>query len=80
MLSIRAANVKRCVCNLPITKALPTAKTACNLLLNTLYFRKTGRSAARLARLLWEQEVPSSNLGAPTIDAHPNVMGIFLSA
>ena len=25
-----------------------------------------GRSAAWLARLLWEQEVPSSNLGAPT--------------
>ena len=26
----------------------------------------TGRSVAWLARLLWEQEVPSSNLGAPT--------------
>ena len=26
----------------------------------------TGRSAARLARLLWEQEVPGSNPGAPT--------------
>ena len=25
-----------------------------------------GRSAVWLARLLWEQEVPSSNLGAPT--------------
>ncbi len=27
----------------------------------------SGRSAARLARLLWEQEVGSSNLLAPTI-------------
>ena len=26
----------------------------------------TGRSAVRLARLLWEQEVPGSNPGAPT--------------
>jgi len=26
----------------------------------------TGRSAAWLARLLWEQEVPGSNPGAPT--------------
>ncbi|MDK2976038.1 MAG: hypothetical protein PWP06_513 [Candidatus Marinimicrobia bacterium] len=26
----------------------------------------TGRSAARLARLLWEQEAGSSNLPAPT--------------
>ena len=27
----------------------------------------SGRSAARLARLLWEQEVGSSNLPAPTM-------------
>src|SRR5205085_11147130 len=27
--------------------------------------RRTGRSAAWLARLLWEQEVPGSNPGAP---------------
>lgn len=27
----------------------------------------SGRSAARLACLLWEQEVESSNLSAPTI-------------
>ena len=27
----------------------------------------SGRSAARLARLLWEQEVPGSNPGAPTV-------------
>ena len=27
----------------------------------------SGRSAVRLARLLWEQEVPGSNPGAPTI-------------
>ncbi len=26
----------------------------------------TGHSEARLSRLLWEQETPSSNLGAPT--------------
>jgi hypothetical protein len=31
-----------------------------------LYTRKPGRSAAWLARLLWEQEVPGSNPGVPT--------------
>jgi hypothetical protein len=33
----------------------------------TLLVVETGRSAARLARLLREQEVPGSNPGAPTI-------------
>ncbi len=31
----------------------------------------TGRSAVRLARLLWEQEVPGSNPGAPTVLCTP---------
>jgi hypothetical protein len=34
-----------------------------------LLFR--GVAQLGLARLLWEQEVPSSNLGAPTINAAP---------
>ena len=29
-----------------------------------------GHSEARLSRLLWEQEIPSSNLGAPTSKKH----------
>ncbi len=27
----------------------------------------TGYSVVRLSRLLWEQEIPSSNLGVPTL-------------
>ena len=29
-------------------------------------FRRSGRSVARLSRLVWDQEVASSNLAAPT--------------
>ena len=35
--------------------------------------KPAGRSAAWLARLLWEQEVASSNLAAPTVIFGPRV-------
>ena len=59
----------------------------CNYL-NLLYgiiWLLTGRSAVRLARLLWEQEVPGSNPGAPTIsqstlEHHHSILrgGVFM--
>lgn len=37
-----------------------------SLTASPVYFWVSGRSVARLSRLLWEQEVASSNLAAPT--------------
>ena len=36
-----------------------------------MHYFNPGRSAAWLARLLWEQEAESSNLSVPTICLYP---------
>ena len=41
-------------------------------------FTSTGRSVARLSRLLWEQEVASSNLAAPTYNPSMFSEGFFV--
>jgi hypothetical protein len=40
-------------------------------------YKGSGRSVARLSRLLWEQEVASSNLAAPTEEVSANAETFF---
>src|SRR5207302_1657526 len=48
----------------------PSPRFGCPFSASPVESRRTGRSAAWLARVPWEHEVASSNLAAPTLSWH----------
>ena len=60
-------------------ESLPLRETEGELIKKSPFVIRSGRSVARLSRLVWDQEVASSNLAAPTNTTKPlQFAGAFL--